>query len=214
MLRARDGDPVEICDSGGRSFDATLTIEGPRVRATLRAVREQPPAPRLELTLAQGLPRAQKMDYIVEKATELGVARVVPFSSERSVAANASSSKLERWRRIARTAAQQCGRTDVPAVESPVGWNDVCATLSQYDVALVPWELAEHVPLRERLPELLHGARSALVAIGPEGGFAQAEVSRALESGAHAVSLGRRILRTETAGLVVCSALRYAGGEL
>jgi len=159
VLRAKDGDRVEICDSSGSSFSATLAIDGSRVRARLGDAHE-PPAPRaIELVLAQALPKGQKMDFAIEKATELGIACIIPFTSERSVAGAARAGKLERWRRLAHTAAQQCGRRDVPAVEDPVEWDVLTERFRSYDLALVPWELAEPIPLRERLPALLRGAR-------------------------------------------------------
>ncbi len=214
VLRAKDGDRVEICDSSGSSFSATLAIDGSRVRARLGDAHE-PPAPRaIELVLAQALPKGQKMDFAIEKATELGIACIIPFTSERSVAGAARAGKLERWRRLAHTAAQQCGRRDVPAVEDPVEWDVLTERFRSYDLALVPWELAEPIPLRERLPALLRGARSVLIAIGPEGGLSHAEVQRAADAGGRLVSLGSRILRTETAGLVACSAVLYAAGDL
>ena len=103
---------------------------------------------------------------------------------------------------------------DVPEVEAPVTWAELCAGFGKVDRALVPWELAPGEPLRERLPAILAGARSVLVAIGPEGGLSHAEVERACAAGAVALSLGSRILRTETAGLVACAAVLYVSGDL
>lgn len=215
VLRKRSGDQIEVCDSAGRVFRATLSVEGDEVSARLdeELAAQRPVALRLEL--AQGVPKGAKMDYVVEKATELGVSRIVPVVSERTQgSSDGRTGKLERWRRLARTAAQQCGRSDVPEVAAPVDWDGLCAGLSAVDLALVPWELAPPEPLRERLPTLLEGVRSVTVVIGPEGGLSHGEVERAIAAGAVAVSLGSRILRTETAGLVACSALLYAAGEL
>ncbi len=213
VLRLRDGDSIELIDSSGTAYAATLEVERTRVAATLRAALARAEADECTLVLAQGIPKGQKMDYVVEKATELGVARIVPLVTERTIA-DASAAKLERWRRLARAAAAQTGRARPTEIEPPLEWTALCARFPAYDCVLVPWELAERVPLRERLPGLVAGARSVLIAIGPEGGFAHREAECAAAAGARLVSLGKRILRTETAGLVVCSALRYALGEL
>ncbi len=214
VLRRAAGDEVEIVDSGGRSFGGVLEIEGASVRARLVRELRAPRAPSLSITLAQGVPKAAKMDYVVEKATELGIARIVPFTSERTVGGGSREGKVERWRRLAKSAAQQCGRADVPSVEAPLPFSSLLERVAEYDLALVPWEVAEASPLRERLPQLLGNVRSVLVAIGPEGGLSHAEALAAEAAGAHLISLGSRILRTETAGLVACSALLYAGGDL
>jgi 16S rRNA (uracil1498-N3)-methyltransferase len=215
VLRKGAGAPLEIVDSSGRTFAARLIVDGTSARAELESELAPRRPDALRITLAQGIPKGQKMDFVIEKATELGVAAVVPFASERTVGAESNrDGKVERWRRLAKAAAQQCGRADVPAVERPVGFAEVLAGIGRYDLALIPWELEGGVPLRERLPPLLEGVGDVLVVIGPEGGLAASEVAAARERGAHAISLGSRIFRTETAGLVTCSALLYASGDL
>jgi 16S rRNA (uracil1498-N3)-methyltransferase len=126
----------------------------------------------------------------------------------------AREGKLERWRRLAKAAAQQCGRADVPEVAAATDVAGVAGALAAFDVALIPWELAPAVPLRERLPQLLGGARTVVVAIGPEGGLSHAEAGVLERAGGHLVSLGSRVFRTETAGLVACSALLYESGDV
>jgi 16S rRNA (uracil1498-N3)-methyltransferase len=214
VLRRTEGARLEIVDSAGRTFAATLVIDGTAARASLEFEVARPPGATLRITLAQGIPKGQKMDFVVEKATELGVTRIVPFASERTVVGGPREGKVERWRRIARSAAAQCGRSDVPVVDEPARFADLIATIPAYDVALIPWELTSGPALRDVLPGLVANARDALVVIGPEGGLAHAEVDAARERGAHAISLGSRIFRTETAGLVACSALLYASGDL
>jgi 16S rRNA (uracil1498-N3)-methyltransferase len=214
VLRARTGSAVELVDSSGRVYRASLQIENKRATALLERELTAPGALKLQVTLAQGIPKGQKMDYVVEKATELGVARIVPFTSARTAGERTREGKVERWRRIARSAAQQCGRSDVPEIAAPIDVSALVAQVGAYDLALVPWELAKAQPLRERIPALIEGAATALLGIGPEGGLEDAE-ARALEAaGAHLVSLGSRILRTETAGLVAYAALLYACGDI
>lgn len=211
VLRLRTGDEIELIDSAGRRFRASLTIQGRAVSAQLIDVQAEADEPNMRVTVAQGIPKGQKMDFVVEKLTELGAAEIVPFSSERTVS-GVTSHKIDRWRRIALTAAQQCGRNGVPRIADPVDFETLLEQFTAFDAVLLPWELADRVPLRETLPGLLAGARNILVAIGPEGGFSHAEAASAESAGAHLVSLGSRILRTETAALVVLSILSYAIG--
>jgi 16S rRNA (uracil1498-N3)-methyltransferase len=213
VLRLGTGDRVEVIDSAARAFVGQLeTSEGGMVAALVEE-REPAPASRLRVDIAQALPKGPKMDFIVEKATELGAGAVLPFTSERTIARDAGVQKLERWRRIARSAAEQSGRRSVPAILPPMGYAELLTRFCAYDVVLFPWESAEQTALRDRLPSLLRGAHSILVAIGPEGGFSRPEVEAARERGAEIVSLGPRILRTETAALVVLSVLAYEASE-
>jgi 16S rRNA (uracil1498-N3)-methyltransferase len=209
VLRMRDGDEIEVIDSAAQRFAAVLSIDGRSVQATLRERKSGADVNALHVTVAQGVPKGQKMDFVVEKLTELGAERIIPLQSERTVVTDVSANKIERWRRLAKTAAQQCGRAGIPRVDDPQHFADLCASFSEYDVVLFPWELAGRVALRERLPELVSGAKRALVLIGPEGGFSHAEADAAQRAGAQLVSLGSRILRTETAALVVLALLNY-----
>jgi 16S rRNA (uracil1498-N3)-methyltransferase len=213
VLRAATGDSIEVLDSAGRLFAATLRFEGERASALLERELAAPQATALRATLAQGMPKGQKMDFVVEKATELGVARIVPLMTEHTLGGAERDGKLARWRRLAEAAAKQCGRTTVPSVEAPAAWADFVPAAIAQSTLLVPWELAPPVPLNTVLPSLIAG-RAVTVAIGPEGGLTHDEVEVARAAGAAVVSLGSRILRTETAGLVAVSALRYAAGEL
>jgi 16S rRNA (uracil1498-N3)-methyltransferase len=214
VLRKATGDELEIVDSAGRAFAATLVLEGSGAGAVLVREVAAPRAPALRITLAQGIPKGSKMDFVVEKATELGVAAVLPFASERTVVDGPREGKLERWRRVARSAAQQCGRSDVPEIAAPLAFRGLVEYVAATPLALVPWELAEPVPLRTRLPPLLAGRCDVLLVIGPEGGLSHAEAQALGAAGAHLLSLGSRILRTETAGLVACSALLYETADL
>jgi len=217
VLRKRAGDGLEIVDSGGTLFAARIVrVTAYAVVVRLEAERAAAREPRVELTLLQGVPKGAKMDFVVEKATELGVARIVPLVTQRVQGDAASAAKVERWRRLAKAASQQCGRRTIAAIDEPRRLADALSAtdVPGYDAVLVAWEVAERVPLRDRLPALLEGRSRVAVAIGPEGGFARDEVTAALAAGATAISLGERILRTETAGLVLCAAIRYATGEL
>ena len=215
VLRKRSGERVQVVDSGAVAYAATLEVEGRDVRARLDETLERDGVETaLRVTIAQAVPKGQKMDLVVEKATELGVHAIVPVRSGRVIGHDTSPAKVERWRRIARSAAQQSGRTRVPEIADVHDWEGLLATFGTYDRVYVPWELAEPAPLRGVFERELPGATNVLAVIGPEGGFAAEEVERACASGATTISLGRRILRTETAALVVLTAMRYARGEL
>ncbi|MGH7708024.1 MAG: RsmE family RNA methyltransferase [Vulcanimicrobiaceae bacterium] len=214
VLRKRSGDAVELRDASGTAFVASLQIDDHRVRARLERAFNQPRVAESTIVLAQAIPKGRKMDFVIEKCTELGVARFVPLITERTIPDGGRTGKVERWRRLARTAAAQCGRAHVPTVDDPNDLTRLFDAVAPTDCILVPWESADRVPLSERLPALIAGRRNLLLVIGPEGGFAHAEVELAERRGAATVSLGDRILRTETAGIVVCSILRYALGEL
>ncbi|HMD01396.1 MAG TPA: 16S rRNA (uracil(1498)-N(3))-methyltransferase [Candidatus Baltobacteraceae bacterium] len=215
VLRKRVGEAVEVCDSAGSAFAGTLVaLDAARATVRLDEVVAAARGVGLEITLAQAVPKGTKMDFVVEKATELGVRRIVPVVTERTLGAAERAGKTERWRRLARSAAAQCGRRDVPGVDAPIAWEALGAYAREAELALLPWELAAPLPLRDALPGLLSGIRRVLVAIGPEGGFSHDEVDEARSWGARPISFGTRILRTETAGLVACSVLLYAAGEL
>lgn len=215
VLRKRSGDRVQVVDSGGVAYAATLRIDDRNVHASLDERLEGAAVePALRITVAQAVPKGQKMDLVIEKSTELGAHAIVPVRSARVIGHATSDSKVERWRRIARSAAQQSGRTQVPEVAEIQDWDALLPTFAAYDRVYIAWEIAEPAPLRDVFETGLTGIRSALVAIGPEGGFGADEVERAREHGATPISLGHRILRTETAALVVLSAMLYARGEL
>ncbi len=215
VLRRTTGDRIEIVDAGGVAFAATLEIADRTVHATLEVAA---PAAATEtasrIVLAQAIPKGQKMDFIVEKATELGVSSIVPLRSLRVIGERTGAQKHERWQRLATSAAAQSGRARIPAIEAETGWDGLLATFPTYGRVFVPWEEAPAVALRTHFEPDGGVAGSVLIVIGPEGGFAAGEIERARAAGAEPVSLGPRILRTETAALVVLAALLYARGEV
>ncbi|MDE2573267.1 MAG: 16S rRNA (uracil(1498)-N(3))-methyltransferase [bacterium] len=214
VLRAAPGDRLEILDGRSRRF-AGVVRQASRERVLVELVEELAAADRestLAVTLVQGIPKGQKMDFVVEKAVELGVARIIPLLTERSVA-RAEGRKVERWRRLAKAAATQSGRTRIPPLSEPMTLDRVLALGSEHDAVIMPWELAEPRPLADRLAEI-PSARRLLALIGPEGGFSQREAEQAHAAGALLISLGPRILRTETAGVVLIAALLALRREL
>jgi 16S rRNA (uracil1498-N3)-methyltransferase len=209
VLRLRDGDALEVVDSTSTAFSAVVELDGASVAVRIVEIlaREAAGQDALRVDLAQAVPKGQKMDFIVEKATELGTGAILPFYSERAIVHDLGESKLERWRRLAKTAAQQCGRLDIPPVTPALAFSQLLERMREYDRVVFAWELAPQIPLRERLPDLLADAKRALLVIGPEGGFSHDEAQAAQEYGAALVWLGRRILRTETAGLALLAVI-------
>lgn len=203
VLRMRSGDRVTLIDSASQQFEAILRIDGNTVRAELGQCRAAARSEsRTMVSVAQAVPKGQKMDFVVEKLTELGVASIFPIYTERTIVNELGSNKLERWRRLAKTAAQQCGRAEVPRIYEPLTFRELPERFSGFDAVLLAWESARPIPLAALLPRLVARARRVLVVIGPEGGFSHAEAEAAQRAGAQLISLGERILRTETAGIV------------
>lgn len=199
----------------GKRFSAEIaSMEG---SVTLRLLDELPSTEaRLRITLYQGLPKAEKMELIVQKAVELGAAAVMPVSMSRCVVQlnqKDGTKKQERWQRIAREACKQSGRCLQMPVEAPISFKELLRRLPGYSAAIVPWEDARGYSLprlREELPDL----RELAVVIGPEGGMSEEEVAQMRSAGCLPVTLGPRILRTETAGLAALSALFCLYGDM
>jgi 16S rRNA (uracil1498-N3)-methyltransferase len=210
VLRLHDGDTIEIVDAAGQAFDARVHIGPAGVRADLFELRAPSTVTSLRVDIAQGIPKGAKMDFVIEKATELGASAILPVYSQRAVVQDLGASKLERWRRLAKTAAAQSDRRDVPEVADPQRFDALVERFANYDLVLMPWEKASADPLRENLPQWLEGVRRILVVVGPEGGFDRREAESAQGAGARLISLGERILRSETAGLAMLAVLAYA----
>lgn len=209
VLRLDSGDSVTVVDSAGTAFEATLERDGSTLYARLGDgavyTRDAP----LRISVAQGVPKGAKMDFIVEKLAELGVMELIPLVTERTVSRDPADGKIDRWRRLARTAAQQSGSGEVMQVAEVATLERLVDRFSAFDRVLFPWEAADARALREVLPGLLPERGSVLVVIGPEGGFSHAEAESAKQAGAAVISLGSQILRTETAALVLAAILGY-----
>jgi 16S rRNA (uracil1498-N3)-methyltransferase len=209
VLRLRAGDRIEIVDSRACAFAAASGEAGQVVRAQLIDVVADrvPEVNRLIIEVAQAVPKAARMDFVVEKGTELGAAAFLPFYSERSVGRRVGPEKLARWRRIARSASQQSGRREVPEIHEPLDFEALVERFGEYDTVFFAWELAAPEPLHDRLRALLPQAGRVLIVVGPEGGFAHAEAEAATSRGAHVLWLGSRILRTDTAAVVLLAVI-------
>lgn len=224
VLRLRVGDQVLAFDGQGNEFTAFVAeIKGDQ--AVLEgllptgASREAP----VRLCLLQGVAKGEKMDLVIQKATELGVGTILPVLTERSVVrldAAKAKERRDRWQKIAREAAKQCRRTVIPEVQTPAPWSEVIARWDEACPLLIPWEEERGKGLKQVLADLREegslsdGSPKILgLAIGPEGGLTAAEVVQAQGKGARSVGLGPRILRTETAGIAALAAIMYELGD-
>ena len=214
VLRMKPGDAAEVFMHGKRFSAEIASMEG---AVTLRLLDELPSTEaRLRVTLYQGLPKAEKMELIVQKAVELGAAAVVPVSMSRCVVQlnqKDGAKKQERWQRIAREACKQSGRCLQMQVEAPISFKELVRRLPGHEAAIVPWEDARGYSL-PRLHEELPNLTELAVVIGPEGGMSQDEVAQMRSALCRPVTLGPRILRTETAGLAALSALFCLYGDM
>ena len=214
VLRLKRGDRVLLADGRGRDYEVEFTALTPRSgAATVVLERPSPPEPAVELVLYQSLVRPQRFELVLEKGTELGVARFVPLVSGRAqVKTEGGSQRAERWRRIVTEAAEQCGRGRVPAVDPPLAFAEAVRTAP--GLRLLPWEEERSLGLRSCLPAARPKPAAVSVFIGPEGGFSEEEAALAREAGCALVSLGPRILRSETAGIVAAALVMHELGEL
>lgn len=215
VMRAEPGEPFVVLAEGVQ-YDCRLAgAEEGRAVGEVLAQRPATGEPPVKITLFQGLAKGEKMETVVQHCTELGVCGFVPVATSRAVVKlepKKAAERVERWQKIAREAAEQSRRGAVPTVAPVASWKEAAARCGSFDLAVVPWEEGGR-PLRELLTEN-PGARSIAVFIGPEGGLSPEEVDLARQKGAVAVTLGPRILRTETAGLAAAAAILYALGDL
>lgn len=213
VLRVRPGEQVLL--SVGEDWDYLCTVRevdraGQRVLLSVleenRDIRELP----VKISLYQGLPKSDKMELIIQKAVELGAARVIPVETARCVVKldrKKAESKRSRWQAISESAAKQSGRSVIPEVAMPMPFAAALKEAADSDIRLIPYENAEGMERTRRILESVVPGQKIAVFIGPEGGFEETEIRQAEEAGFEAVTLGKRILRTETAGFVVLSLL-------
>ena len=203
VLRMRVGEQVQISDQNGKNYLCELeTFETQRSQNELGS----------RLYLFQGLPKSDKMELIVQKAVELGVYEVIPVATHRAVVKldeKKAAKKTARWNAIAEGAAKQSGRDVIPVVKNVMTLEDALAYAADLDLILMPYEDAQGMAKTRRVISEIRQGQSVGIFIGPEGGFEEAEVQKAQETGTVPITLGKRILRTETAGIAVLSILMY-----
>lgn len=243
VMRARVGEQVICSDGERREALAEIVALGECVQLRVVEWLAMEREPALQVWIAQALPKGDKLETVLQKCTELGASRFMPFVSERTVVqydAKKEAKRMERWQKIVKEAAEQAHRSRVPVVEAPSGWAQVLAAAGEVDAALICYEKRESqsLSLRQVLRAtsgdriaggsgsgdvgdsdssdsiVASGLRRVLIVVGPEGGFSEREIAVAEQAGMRAVTLGKRILRTETAALVALSCIFYECGEL
>lgn len=213
VLRMQAGEQLTVCDGAGTDYETEIeSIEKNSLTVRILETKPSPAESRVKITLFQCLPKASKMEYVIQKCTELGICEIIPCISERCVVKlNGEADgkkKVERWQAIAKAAAKQSGRGIIPHIGMPVSFNEAVQALSEFELSFLPYENEKETTLKTLLRAAPQAERAAFI-IGPEGGFAPQEVQAALEKGIPAVTLGNRILRTETAAEVVVSMMNY-----
>ena len=213
VLRMKQGEELTVSDGFGSEYRCSAQeflpetvkvkiLEKSRVSSELRS----------EITLFQCLPKGDKMELIIQKAVELGAYAVVPVETRRCVVkldAKKAQKKVTRWQQISESAAKQSKRMLIPEVKNVMNWKEALAFAKGLDVVLIPYELAQGMKETREILAAIQPGQSVGIFIGPEGGFEEEEVRDAMEAGGKPVTLGKRILRTETAGMTMLSILMY-----
>lgn len=210
VLRHKVGDKFEICNNTGKIAIAQIVkIDGKKLEACIESVYMSELEPVKKIFVFQGLSKGTKMELVVQKATELGAFAVVPVKMEFSVVKlKDECSKTERWQKVAFEAAKQCKRAVVPKVYTPVEFKEAINMISELDMAFIPYECEKDGSLKKLLSENKN-AESIGFIIGPEGGFSEKEINLAEQNDISRITLGKRILRTETAAIATLSVLMY-----
>ncbi len=226
VMRGKPGDRFIACNGRGRDVVARIaSVDKHLVEAEIVEELAGSAEMRWRIDIAQSLPKGDKLETVIQKGTEAGASAFLPFLSRRTVVQydeRKEAKRIDRWRKIAKEAAEQSHRSAVPRIEAVSAWKALLQRFAEYDLALLCYEEEGRsgIGLKDALAGFKSGrgpgvpAPSMLVVVGPEGGFSPEEAEAAIAAGARAVGLGRRILRTETAALYALACLAYESGEL
>jgi len=215
VMRLKVSDGVVTFDGLGREYTGVITKADKRsLVIEVKSVRESESLSGPRVTVIQAIPKREKIEYFIEKATELGVSVIMPVTSERTIpdwSDEKKASHLERWRKLAREASKQCGRLDVPEISKIAEFRGLLADIKNDGIKLIAALDDRAVPIKTALQG--SGTAGVIIAIGPEGDFTPGEVNAAVDHGFRIVSLGPRVLKSDTAGLFVLSVIgnEYAG---
>ena len=218
VLRMQPGDEALVFDGTGAEYKVEiLEISERGVRCLILKKNMSEAEPQVKVSLYQGIPKSDKMEQIIQKCTELGIFEIIPVKMDRCVAKlEKGSDKIKRFNKISREASKQSGRGIVPLTKEPVSFKEAMNELSNKDLAIMPYEILGHEG-KKGLREILAENKSAKeigIIIGPEGGFSDAEANFAMQKDVKLVGLGKRILRTETAGSTLLSIIMYEFNEI
>ena len=214
VLRMKPGEEIAISNGvDNKEYRCAIeSLNDDSIQCTLLFVKEDGLELPSKVYLFQGLPKADKMELIIQKAVELGIYEIIPVETKRAVVkldAKKAASKVSRWNAIAEASAKQSKRRVIPEITRPMTFKQAVQYAKELDVKLIPYELSEGMPETKRLIEGVQPGQSVAVFIGPEGGFAEEEIALAQENDISPITLGKRILRTETAGFTVLAWLMY-----
>lgn len=214
VLRLKTDDEIKICnvDEGINYKTQIVEINKENVKCNILEEIESNAEAGVHINILQGLPKAEKMELIIQKCTELGVNEITPVEMERCIVkldSKSASKKQERWQKIAEVASKQSGRDKIPTINNAINIKNVCKMLANYDIVLVPYENEKTVTLKEVLNKLPKTNLKIAIIIGPEGGFDEKEIQMLEQNNCKIVTLGNRILRTETVAIAMTSVIMY-----
>lgn len=216
VLRMGEGEEISVSTKDGDGRDYRYGIEEIRdemVICKLRFIKEDGLELPSKIYLFQGLPKADKMELIIQKAVELGAYEIIPVATKRAVVKldeKRAKSKVQRWQGISEAAAKQSKRRIIPKVDMPMTFGEAILMADSMDLKLIPYELAEGMDKTREIISAVRPGQNIAIFIGPEGGFAEEEIAKAMEHGITPITMGKRILRTETAGFTILAWLMYS----
>lgn len=213
VLRYNLNDKLDICDENGIKYITQINnMDKDKISLKILEVSSETSEPSINITLFQGLPKSDKLEMIIQKCTELGVSEIVPVITDRVIVKldeKSASKKLERWNKIAQEAGKQSGRQKIPKVKNINNLKNLIEIISKYDILLLPYECEKENTLKSVLRNLDKNVKNIAIFIGPEGGFSENDLKLLDLPNTKRVTLGPRILRTETAGLATLSMVLY-----
>lgn len=213
VLRVKVAEEIQICDEEGKEYTCKIEeIEEEYIRARILWAEDADRELSSKIYLFQGLPKSDKMELIIQKAVELGAFEIVPVATKRCVVkldAKKADSKVKRWQAIAESAAKQSKRSVIPKIHPVLTFSEALGYAKELEGLFIPYELATDMEKTRQILNTVSNKKSIGIFIGPEGGFEESEVEKAKAAGAEEITLGKRILRTETAGLYLLSVLGY-----
>ena len=218
VLREKVGNKLTICNTYDMKdyLCEIIKLDEEYIECQIKEELENNVESNIKVTIMQGLPKADKMELIIQKSVELGVFDITPIEMKRCVVKlneKDKTKKIQRWQKISEVAAKQCGRNIIPSINSVINIKNVCNLLNEYDIVLIAYENEKETTLKQVLKEIKQSYSEKeikiAIIIGPEGGIVLEEVEILQESGAKSITLGKRILRTETVALSVLSVIMY-----
>lgn len=223
VLRMKVGDEFQVCNSDTtENYNVEIkSFEKEKIICSIVNKMKSEAESDINLKIFQGIPKSDKMELIIQKSTELGIKELIPVDMERCVSkisGKDEKKKIDRWQKISEVAAKQSGRDMIPKIHNVIKINDIVKVISDFDMMIVPYEKAEGYSFKDAIEEIKEYDKSNInigIVIGPEGGFEPSEIEQLREAGAKIVTLGKRILRTETVALAMSSVIMYElGGSI